>query len=329
MDDRDVVERLRRIRAGAQAPEPAYERLLTRRDRRRRNSRLTSGVMAFVVFGIAIAAAAMVFTGHSALTHRAPLFGSGDSPPGLIAAPGQYYFTKTQIYLNQSAASTEGNAGVEGPWTVEIWFGPDASGRARFIDATSPAAKSVDYGWGRAPDATYGPGEMPWGDLSGLSSDPDTLYDQLLQRSMPGGASPNPIPTSSPGRSTQESAILRTIADLFNLDEQYTSPSVRAAMFEVSRGLDGVQTLSDVADPVGRPAVALRWVISYEGPPVYINWFFDPSTEQLMAETATQNGQVIEARIVAEAGIADSTDVTPGASHDFFRVAERRPAFLP
>jgi hypothetical protein len=48
-----------------------------------------------------------------------------------------------------------------------------------------------------------------------------------------------------------------------------------------------------------------------------------------MAETATQNGQVIEARIVAEAGIADSTDVTPGASHDFFRVAERRPAFLP
>src|SRR5207244_6458566 len=130
---------------------------------------------------------------------------------------------------------------------------------------------------GPHPNKTYGPGEMPLGNLSSLPSDPNKLYDRLAQRSMPGGASPNPIPTSSPGRSEQDTALLRTLQDLFDGDEQFTPPAVRAAMFDVASRIDGVETISGTTDPVGRPATGLRWAVQYgDGAPSYVAWFFDP-----------------------------------------------------
>jgi hypothetical protein len=117
--------------------------------------------------------------------------------------------------------------------------------------------------------------------------------------------------------------------DLFDGDEQFTPPAVRAAMFDIARGITGVETLNGIVDPVGRPAVGLRWEISYPGSaPSVVEWFFDPSSKQLMAETWSQDGKVIQARIVTEAGIADSTDGPPQAADRFFPAASQAPSFM-
>jgi hypothetical protein len=88
-----------------------------------------------------------------------------------------------------------------------------------------------------------------------------------------------------------------------------------------------VTTTERTADPVGREAIALRWVVEYKGPPSYVEWFFSPPTKQLMAETWTQDGQVLEARIVIAAGIAESTKKSPGPDQSFFPPAEVSPSF--
>jgi hypothetical protein len=119
MDDRDVVERLRRIGAGAQAPEPAYERMLTRKDRKRRNSRFASGIMAFVVLAAGMAAAAVAFTGHGVKAHHGGSFASSGGNSNLVAGPGQYYYWKTERIMNAPNV-------VE-----EMWWGEDGSGRYR------------------------------------------------------------------------------------------------------------------------------------------------------------------------------------------------------
>ena len=98
-------------------------------------------------------------------------------------------------------------------------------------------------------------------------------------------------------------------------------------MFEVARGTTGVETIDGAVDPVGREAVALRWVIQYDGPPGYVTWYFDRGTKQLMAETWGTSTALFEARIVTDAGIAASTQSPPTDDHRFFPAAERSPDF--
>lgn len=324
----DLGSRLRQAHRHISPPEPAFDRLVDRRRRKRRTSRIASLAMALVVTAAGVAGA-VVALGHtgSARHGGAGLSNGGNNGPNLVASPGQYYYSKTQIYYDEYAPG-ETDLGTQGPWTIEMWFGTDASGRAVFVDDKAASAQSVSYGWDGPPDKTYGAGQMPLEDLSNLPTDPNELYDRLMQRSMPGGASPNPIPTSSPGRSEQDTALLRTLQDLFDEGEQYTPPAVRAAMFDVASKLDGVQTVGDETDPVGRPAIGLKWEISYQGPPSLVEWFFDPSSKQLMAETWSQDGKVIEGRVVTEAGIADSTQAAPNSENEFFPPADRAPSFL-
>jgi hypothetical protein len=323
MDDSRIPHELHRARQLSAPPEPAYERLLRRRDRRRRNARIASALTALLVGGAAVIGTTVVFGLHGT-GKRTPHIPVTQPPPqNLVAGPGQYYYTRTQIYFGDTSESTTYR--LAGPWTLTEWFGPNRSGRATFDGYKG--ASSVGYSWPGGRDSTYAAGEFPLEDLSDLSSDPDRLLDELTARSMPGGASPNPIPTTSPGRTSELSALLRTLQDLFNGDEQFTPPSVRAAMFDVARGLQGVTTIERTADPVGREAIALRWVVEYQGPPSYVEWFFSPSTKQLMAETWTQGGRVLEARIVMEAGIAESTQEPPGPDQSFFPPAEVGPSF--
>jgi hypothetical protein len=319
-DLRESLERARR--RAPSAPGDPFERLMLRRERKVRNGRIAAATLSLVIAAAAIGGAVL------ALRER----GGGDrtpvpaDEPVLVAETGQYYYTRSLLYSRDDPCDGCPDRGVLGPWTIEVWFGPDGSGRAVFVDAPEPEG-SVDYGWPGAKDRTYGPGAMPLEDLSNLSSDPAELRAQLTERSMPGGASPNPVATTSPGRSKEDTAVLRTFQDLFDGGEQFTPPLVRAAMFDVARDIEGVETMAETIDPVGRPAVSLRWVIQYEGPPSQIEWFFDPDTKQLMAETWTQEGRVLQARIVTNAGITDSTEQPPAAEDLFFPAAEGHPSF--
>jgi hypothetical protein len=118
-----------------------------------------------------------------------------------------------------------------------------------------------------------------------------------------------------------------TLEDLFDGREQFTPPLVRAAMFEVARGIEGVVTVEQTTDPVGRSATALRWILQYEGPPATMQWYFDPESHQLMATTITSEGQVWSATIVTDAGIVGSTNDVPGPDQRFFPNADGAPDF--
>jgi len=195
---------------------------------------------------------------------------------------------------------------VPGQVVFERWWALDGSGRIK-VDQSDDAYGLPDPG-------TYGPGQYPHEtDLSGLSTDPGTLADQIRGRSGPGGSSPQPAVTPGPGQEPTTGGLWRALVDL--LDEPNATPALRAALFTVGQGITGVETLSGVQDPMGRPAVALR--ITTEGARHEI--FFDPSTLQPMAFTDTGlDGTWNGTMIVAEAGFTANTTDTPQGDQRFF-----------
>ena len=297
MDDRDLVERLRRIGSGAAPAEPAYERLLDRRDRRRRSSRIASAVMAFTVLAAGIAVAAVAFAGHRQGVHRGPGFAAG-GPGGskLVAGPGRYYYWKTERVM-------------QGPNVIEeMWWGDDGSGRY-LVDQSNP-----DYGvltgdtW--KPDAF--PGVFPFEtDLSGLSTDPDVIGGQLVDRSAPNGASPRPEVTIAPGVSLESSKLWSAGTQILQMGN--ATPRLRVAVYDVLRQIPEVSEGAG-KDPAGRDAVTLTMDVGqYYGGGVE-TLYFDPDTHLLLAMQGGQDGTVI----VLAGGIADSRNDTPAAGEAFF-----------
>src|SRR5437870_1047706 len=174
MDDLNVRSSLRRARTLASPPEPAYERLLRRKERKRRNARVASAVTALLIVAAAVTGTVVAFglqgTGKG---HGQPA--ASNTGPNLQAGPGQYYYWKT-------IRPMPGGSVVE-----EMWWGEDGSGKYQ-VDRTNP-------NYGVAKDQSWGPGDFPGvfpfeSDLSKLSSDPDTLLGQLQARTGATGASP-------------------------------------------------------------------------------------------------------------------------------------------
>ena len=172
MSDRQEMDRLRRIGSSATPPEPAYERLLARRDRKRKTDRLLSGAIALVVVVAGIAVAAVAFTGHGARTHPGGGFAAGGSESRLVAGPGQYYYWKTERVM-------------PGPNVVEeMWWGEDGSGRYA-VDSSNPSYGTLN---GETWQPNDFPGVFPFdANLSGLSTDPEQLglvFRHLIQNNL-------------------------------------------------------------------------------------------------------------------------------------------------
>jgi hypothetical protein len=87
-----------RRRAGDSLPpqDVSYERLMARRERKRRNSRLGSAIVAVVVVAGAIGGVVAALNVHGSQAPdkqgKKPVAGGG---PDLQAGPGQYYYWKT------------------------------------------------------------------------------------------------------------------------------------------------------------------------------------------------------------------------------------------
>src|SRR2546430_2565178 len=97
----DPIDSLQRARTRFDPPEPAFDRLLDRRRRRRRTSRIASIAMAFVVVSAGIAGALYAFRGTGTARHGIASGGGQTSAggPNLVARPGQYYFWKGEVVL--------------------------------------------------------------------------------------------------------------------------------------------------------------------------------------------------------------------------------------
>lgn len=307
-NDRELLERIK-----AQVPPhaDALERLHARRDAKMRRSRMAAAIVgltatAGIVGGLVLWA--------SNTGGEPSVIGPASEAPAVpvVAEHGQYYYVRFAWYdFSDQSAGTRGG---------EIWYGPEDSGR-RLVDPPLDT---------EAVDDRFGPGEFPAEFLPDLSTDPGVVLIQLIERGSPGGRSPNPIPTSSPGRTQETTSLLRTLEDLLTLgSDAFLTPDQTAAIFQTAQTIGDVTVTTDVSDPVGRPAVRLSFAIDYnQGAGSTVEWYFDPTTGQFMGEVWVDNQSgATSATIIEAAGIVASMNDRPPADALYVPEGTAQPDF--
>jgi len=111
----------------------------------------------------------------------------------------------------------------------------------------------------------YAAGQAPWFDLRALPTDTQALLDALRSGS----------PVRRPSGDDQTFLLIGEL--LFA--QGNASPELRSALFEVAAELQRVELVGDVADPLGRPGVAL----AVDGVSSRTQLVFDPETAELLA----------------------------------------------
>ena len=305
----DIRDRLREASNLVSGPAQPFERLVARRDRRRRRERIVAGVVAMTL-AIGVLGGTLLVLSRTGGTHGVRNPGSsstgthgkgnahgstGSKLAGRLAlGDGQFFYMKSTI------VTPDGNI------VKETWWASDASGRAAF-DCTIPNCDNV---WGSGPTGTFGPGKFPTdSDVTGLSTDPALLAGQLLERTGPAGESPepgqiSPGPELTPGVSA--GSEWRAITEL--LRDPNTEPDLRAAIYQVAKTVPGVEVMDATTDPAGRAGVGLRF--PYDGGQV-VEYDFDPATLQLLAIRSGVASGFDTGYSVYELGIVDSTDHAP------------------
>jgi hypothetical protein len=220
--------------------------------------------------------------------------------------PGQYLYMRQTLTHKGETFSTE------------TWWALDGSGRQRITCSTQDCVMdkapdgSYSDSYGSAGDRTFGTGQYPIDDdLSGLSTDPATLQQQMLARTAPGGNSPEPAfspgPELTPG--VTAGGLLDAILNV--VQEPNGQPDVKAAAFQVAMGIPGVQVRTGGTDGAGRPATVLEFGL--DGGAV-TDYYFDPDTGLLMGYAFEGSSDTI----VYDQAIVDSTDAMPDASQWLF-----------
>jgi hypothetical protein len=306
-------------RAGRKAPplehEP-YDRLRARRERKARRGRVTAATVSLTVAVVAIAGLWTAFRPHN--TTLPPSITASGPTADLSVGPDQYVFSKVVSY----SYGPEGD-GANWPLYVErdvarTWYRADDSGRSATdgqLSYFTQADQQADQGLHDTPvpkDDTYGPGNYPrdMGDLSSLSTDPAVLLQQLRDRSGQAGSSPEPPISPGPGQAADTGMLWGVIQTL--MDAPQSTPAQRAALFQVASQLRGVRVTQAATDPVGRPATLLT---TTNGDGIEGEWWFDPSSEQLLARRFTvrsdsmtyPNGTVFAIEIVQSSGVTAAT----------------------
>jgi hypothetical protein len=301
---------LDRVREQLPPSADAFERLQRRREAKTTRSRVVVGavglgVTAALIIGLVLSQSAP----SSSVPDGSSNAGSEPNAVPLVAGAGQYYYVSIVSYEHPSGVVDDGQAHPLTPvregWGAQWWVGLDDSGRIDSLRGSTP------------DDGRWAAGEFPGELLPGLSTDPDVLRLQLIERMSEGGASPMPVPTSIPAGST-DPLLPGSVAGLLELSgPSFLTPEQSRTVFEVMQGLDGVTTEPGLTtDPLGRPAVQLNSSISSESGPTYEDrWYFEPSTGQFMGQVSLDtSGDVVYAVLVRAAGIADSLDAPPSAA---------------
>jgi hypothetical protein len=209
---------------------------------------------------------------------------AADQVPATPPGPGQYLFTRSR-----EADLSEFVPAASKPWSVvipqerEIWLAPDGSGRLRATSDRprfiSPAQRAEWVAAGSPSLAVFNrPGQVSEVPLSGgpgfldtpnLPTDPKALRRLIEARKVPGIEGP-------PGE--VETFVL--IGDM--LRESYLPPTLRAALYEVTAELPGVELLGEVQDPAGRAGVGVAFTDERRG--VEHELILSEATSALLAE---------------------------------------------
>jgi hypothetical protein len=292
----DLGERLRRAGDLVSLPDEPFERLVRRRDRRRRRERVTAVLVsvALVLGGLGGALFALSRTngrfGHGSTTNggRTSHRLSAALRARLELGAGQYLYIRERIQRTHGA-----------PVVLQTWWATDGSGR---IAEDCPAP--CDYG---TQTGTFGVGLFPTdSDVSGLSTDPNVLYGQMLERTGAGGSSPEP--EFSPGPELTPGVTAGSLQDAVGnlLQDPNGSPELRAALYEVATRIPNVTITEGSTDPAGRAATRFDFPDIPDGG--HDVWYFDPTTKQLMAVAYSSHpGE----GLVFDEGIVPSTDAPP------------------
>lgn len=236
--------------------------------------------------------------------------------PAPVVPPGSFIYTRTRsAYLSGIGDGVEVWALV--PETLEMWKGPDGSGRQLSFDdeaeffGPSDREKWVDAG--RPPlgdqgrhDSRFGPGQLSIEDFGRFSTDTDELYGQLEELARGRGNS-------------LEGEMLVIIGDMLR---SFTAPSeLRAALLRVAARIPSVDVLQDVTDPEGREGIALVRESDDANYLHRVELVIDPDTSELLAEQDTllervdwldaEPGTIIGYAVYLETGIVDSVNERP------------------
>lgn len=205
--------------------------------------------------------------------------------------PGQYLYTRSKdAYLRAFAYSPECGRSCDATetWSLlvpserESWVSFDdslrgrvrtVSGKPRFVSAgqraTWVAAGSPPISRpNQVEDSSVSGSGMPF-DPAGLPTDPAELREMLEAREIPGVDGP-------PGEA--ETFVL--IGDM--LRGTYLPSALRAAIYELTAELPGVELLGEVEDPVGRPGIGIAYTGERRGTTHEL--IFDPETSALLGE---------------------------------------------
>ena len=316
-NDSELGGRLRRAAQMVKVPDDPFERLQRRRRVKQRNERLMAGAVSMVLVG-GLVAGTLTVLAHARHGSGTILPGSngqglrGGVMQGLGLEPGDYVYRT--VTLTSQGYFTAGSTQLDQlSFTLETWWASDGSGRVEYTCITPDC--DTQYGFG--PAGVFGPGGFPTDDdMTGLSGDPAELLPQLEARSVDGGQSPEPAfspgPELTPGVTV--GSVLDAVVNI--LEEPNGSLELKAACFAVASDMPSVERTDDATDPAGRPAIRLRFSMDTWGSADY---YFDPSTHLLMAETGGGAGTPEEhSSWIYDMGIVGSTDDKPGDGHWLF-----------
>jgi hypothetical protein len=164
---------------------------------------------------------------------------------------------------------------------VETWWATDGSGEVR-----NRSTRQDKYPY--PPSGVYEAGGFPRFavGVAALSTDPEILAGQL--EDAPYGW------------------------QLLLLETPYASSELRAAVFDVATGLEGVTVVEDARDPAGRPGIALETSERDGTDTATWRMYFDPGTHQALAWTfeSTRGGS---AWILLESAIVDAHGARPAS----------------
>lgn len=274
MDELDAIRRAMYPASDVdrEAADRALERLRERMDKRElaslgstqhraRRVRLIRVAAIAAIFGVALVFVPALMPDQvverpTAQAVLADLARTAARQPALVAGPGQYVYTATREHRLESGRTVVDMASWRYVVDIEIerWVAPDGSGRIlRRFGEVEFLTSADERAWreaGRPPtsdaevqDERLDPGEIPLLDLAGLPTEPVALLSRLEERQIVGG----------PPGDVQTFDIASQL-----LGDPAASPALRAALFDIAGMLEGVRSLGNRTDPLGREGVAVE-----------------------------------------------------------------------
>jgi hypothetical protein len=276
----DVRDRLRNASELVTLPDRPFNRMVERRDRKRRSQRLSSAALAFAIAAAAVGGGLILLSRLGQSSHD--VVGTGWQPTRpLTLHPGEYFYLRVEsFHLGEDGYIRD----------EETWWALDGSG-----EVWNRSTRQDKYPY--PPSGTYGRGAFPiWSDVSELSSDASVLAAQLRQEPW------------NHFEGQPESERMWDLVSFLLTELPTPTPDLRAALFDVAKDINGVTMTENYSDPVDRAAISLKFSDAKNG----ITWrmYFDPGTHQAMA-WSFRSGRGGEGWVVLGSGIVDAAGARP------------------